>query len=61
MSRLTFSNVPGKTYTCKTPTVGRRWQVELAIKRLKSLLNIDQLRAKKNSALADLYLHGKLL
>ena len=38
-----------------------RWQVELAIKRLKSILNIDQLRAKKNSALADLYLHGKLL
>ena len=24
-------------------------------------INIDQLRAKKNSALADLYLHGKLL
>jgi hypothetical protein len=38
-----------------------RWQVELAIKRLKSLLNIDQLRARKNSALAELYLHGKLL
>lgn len=38
-----------------------RWQVELAIKRLKSILNIDQLRAKKNSASADLYLHGKLL
>ena len=38
-----------------------RWQVELVIKRLKSILNIDQLRAKKNSALADLYLHGKLL
>jgi len=38
-----------------------RWQVELAIKRLKSILNIDQLRARKNSALADLYLHGKLL
>ena len=38
-----------------------RWQVELAIKRLKSILNIDKLRAKKNSALADLYLHGKLL
>lgn len=38
-----------------------RWQVELAIKRLKSILNIDHLRAKKNSALADLYLHGKLL
>ena len=38
-----------------------RWQVELAIKRLKSLLNIDQLRARKNSVLAELYLHGKLL
>jgi len=38
-----------------------RWQVELAIKRLKSIVNIDQLRARKNSALADLYLHGKLL
>jgi len=38
-----------------------RWQVELAIKRLKSLLNIDQLRARKNSPLADVYLHGKLL
>ncbi len=24
-------------------------------------MNIDQLRARKNSALADLYLHGKLL
>ena len=38
-----------------------RWQVELAINRLKSILNIDQLRAKKNSALADLSLHGKPL
>ena len=35
--------------------------VGLAIKRLKSLLNIDQLRAKKNSAPADVYLHGNLL
>lgn len=31
------------------------------IKRLKSILNSDQLRARKNSRLADLYLHGKLL
>jgi Transposase DDE domain len=38
-----------------------RWQVELAIKRLKSIINIDQLRTRKNSVLADLYLHGKLL
>jgi hypothetical protein len=38
-----------------------RWPVELVIKRLKSILNIDQLRARKTGLLADLYLHGKLL
>jgi len=38
-----------------------RWQVELLIKRLKSLLNIDALRAKKGSELAGVWLHGKLL
>lgn len=38
-----------------------RWQVELVIKRLKSLLDIDLLRARKGSDLAELYLHGKLL
>lgn len=38
-----------------------RWQVEIVIKRLKSLLTVDELRAKKNSDLAELYLHGKLL
>jgi Transposase DDE domain len=38
-----------------------RWQVELVIKRMKSVLNIDLLRARKGSQLAELYLHGKLL
>jgi hypothetical protein len=38
-----------------------RWQVELAIKRLKSLLDLDQLRAKQGSQLAEVWLHGKLL
>jgi len=38
-----------------------RWQVELAIKRMKSLLDIDRLRAFKDSPLAELYLYGKLL
>jgi hypothetical protein len=38
-----------------------RWQVELVIKRWKSIVNIDQLRARQGSPLADLYLHGKLL
>lgn len=48
-----------------TETAGKlyriRWQVELVIKRLKSILNIDTLRARKASELAELYLHGKLL
>ncbi|MCP5010306.1 MAG: transposase [Aestuariibacter sp.] len=38
-----------------------RWQVELVIKRMKSLLDIDQLRAREGGELAALYLHGKLL
>lgn len=38
-----------------------RWQVELVIKRMKSVLTIDQLRARKDSKLAELYLYGKLL
>lgn len=37
-----------------------RWQVELAFKRLKSLLNLDALRAK-DPALARSYLLGKLI
>jgi hypothetical protein len=28
---------------------------------MKSLLDLDQLRAKKGNALAELYLYGKLL
>jgi hypothetical protein len=31
--------------------------VELVIKRLKSLLAIDRLKAREHSALAELYLH----
>ena len=38
-----------------------RWQVELAIKRWKSLLKAGQLRAKAEGTLASLWLHGKLL
>ncbi|MEZ5477082.1 MAG: transposase [Thiolinea sp.] len=38
-----------------------RWPVELLIKRMKSLLQMDELRARKGSQLAELYLQGKLL
>jgi hypothetical protein len=38
-----------------------RWQVELAIKRWKSLLDLGQLRARFRSPWAELWLQGKLL
>ena len=38
-----------------------RWQVEIAIKRWKSVLDMDALRAKANSPLAEVWLQGKLL
>jgi len=38
-----------------------RWQVELLIKRFKSLLNADGLRVSAGSPLAEIYLLGKLL
>ena len=36
-----------------------RWQVEIAIKRWKSVLDVDALRAKAASPLAEVWLHGK--
>src|SRR5512135_660816 len=36
-----------------------RWQIELAIKRWKSLLDVGRLRAKAEGTLASLWLHGK--
>jgi hypothetical protein len=38
-----------------------RWQVELAFKRLKSLLDLDLLRTKRDSLLGKLWITGKLL
>jgi hypothetical protein len=38
-----------------------RWQVEIAIKRWKRVLDVDALRAKAHSPLAEVWLHGKLL
>lgn len=38
-----------------------RWQIELVIKRLKSILKIDALRAKRGSQLAQVYLLGKII
>jgi hypothetical protein len=38
-----------------------RWQIELAIKRLKSIIHIDKLRSKQRSKLAEVYLYSKII
>lgn len=38
-----------------------RWQIELAIKRMKSIIHIDKLRTKQHSKLAEVYLYSKLM
>jgi hypothetical protein len=43
-----------KVYRC-------RWPIELAIKRWKSVRDVDALRAKANSPLAEVWLPGKFL
>lgn len=60
---LIFTSLPPETLCTTTASAlyRVRWQVELVIKRLKSLLDVDGLRARKGSKLAELYLHGKLL
>lgn len=60
---LIFTSLPPEVLCTTTASslYRVRWQVELVIKRLKSLLNVDELRAHKGSKLAELYLHGKLL
>lgn len=60
---LVFTTLPEAVLD--TETIGAlyrvRWQVELVIKRLKSLLDFKKLRAPKDSDLSELYLYGKLL
>lgn len=60
---LIFTSLPPELLSTTTAAAlyRVRWQVELVIKRLKSLLDVDGLRAHKGSKLAELYLHGKLL
>ncbi len=38
-----------------------RWQIELAIKRWKSLLDVARLRSREGGTLAEVWLHGKLV
>jgi len=60
---LIFTSLPLEILDTRTASslYRVRWQVELTIKRMKSLLDVDKLRAFKESPLAELYLYGKRL
>lgn len=59
---LIVTNLPAKLWPAdQVAALYRlRWQIELLFKRLKSILNLDHLRAK-NPRLAQVYLLGKLI
>ena len=38
-----------------------RWQIALAIKRMKRLIHLDKLRTKQRSKLAEVYLYSKIV
>jgi hypothetical protein len=60
---LLLTSLPPETAPAKV--VGKlyrgRWQIEIVIKRLKSLLDLDALRARRVSRIDKVYLLGKLL
>jgi len=59
---LLITNLPAAEWNTKQVLAlyRLRWQVELLFKRLKSILNLDRLRAK-DPVLAQVYLLGKLV
>lgn len=59
---ILLTNLPAETWSGRLilALYRMRWQIELAIKRLKSLIHIDHLRAK-DPQLAQTYLLAKLL
>jgi hypothetical protein len=60
---LVFTTLPPAVLSAQTiMALSRgRWQAEIAIKRWKNVLDVDALRAKAHSPLAEVWLHGKLL
>ena len=60
---LILTTVPPEALSAETVLVlyRCRWQVELLIKRWKSLLALDQLRARVGSALGEVWIYGKLV
>lgn len=60
---LVLTSLPPEVLDAKTilALYRCRWQVELLIKTWKSLLDLDQLRARAESVLCGVWLYGKLI
>jgi Transposase DDE domain len=60
---LVLTSLPPEVLDAKTVLAlyRCRWQVELLIKVWKSLLDLDRLRARAESVLSKVWLHGKLI
>ena len=60
---LVFTTLPPAVLSAQTiMALSRgRWHVGIAIKRWKSVLDVDALRAKAHRPLAEVWLHGLLL
>lgn len=60
---LVLTTVPPEVLSAETilALYRCRWQVELVFKHFKSLLNVDELRARAGSVLGHVWLYGKLL
>lgn len=60
---LVFTTLPPEVWPVKQifELYRCRWQVELSIKKLKSLLNLSQVRCQEGSVLGEFRLLGKLL
>ena len=61
--QMVLTTVPPEVLDTKTISTlyALRWQIEIFIKRLKSLLDIDKLRCPEDSPLNEVWLYGKLL
>lgn len=60
---LVLTSVPPEVLSAETvlELYRCRWQIELLFKRYKSLLDLDQVRARAGSVLGQVWLHGKML
>lgn len=60
---LVFTTLPPKLCSAKESfdLYACRWQVELSIKQLKSILDLSEARCQKESILGEMWLLGKLL